>query len=83
MNVTLLFSSRPEEDYEASERYVSDETELSCSCSTLLLSSLGQAAGVQPQSMGIYERFEISLNACKYDVPALMWKPVLCLLLDF
>ena len=59
MNVTLLFSFRSEEDHEEGERYVSGETELSCSCSTLLLSSLGQAAGVLPQSMGIYKRFEI------------------------
>ena len=75
MNLTLMFALRSEE---GDEYYLPDESELSCSCSSLLLSSLGQAAGVQPQSMGIYERFEISLNACKYDVPALMWKPILC-----
>jgi len=54
----LLIKAGSEEDHEEGERYVSGETELSCSCSTLLLSSLGQAAGVQPQSMGIYKRWD-------------------------
>merc|ERR1712192_274351 len=54
----LLIQAGSEEGYEESERYLSDETEDSCSCSTLLLSSLGQAAGVQPQSMGIYQRWD-------------------------
>ena len=49
----LMFALRSEE---GDEYYLPDESELSCSCSSLLLSSLGQAAGVQPQSMGIYER---------------------------
>ena len=54
MNLTLdMFALRSEE---GDEYYLPDESELSCSCSSLLLSSLGQAAGVQPQSMGIYER---------------------------
>jgi len=54
----FLTKSRSEEDYEDEGRYLPGENELSCSCANLLLSSLGQAAGVQPQSMGIYERWE-------------------------
>lgn len=50
------FALRSEEGDEDHKSYLPHESELSCPCSTLLLSSLGQAAGVQPQSMGIYER---------------------------
>ena len=65
-----LFAPRSEEDYEDEGRYLPGENELSCSCANLLLSSLGQAAGVQPQSMGIYERWQKKITQEQIRVPS-------------
>ena len=65
-----FFAPRSEEDYEDEGRYLPGENELSCSCANLLLSSLGQAAGVQPQSMGIYERWQKRITQEQIRVPS-------------